>query len=85
VLSGSPPPLEAEAVAELRRLRDVEKQFKRLQMEHDLLKRAIRFASAGEEGALQHTRAGCFSCALLKASSRRGSGGVWQHVWITLF
>jgi transposase len=44
-LSGSPPPLEAEAVAELRRLRDVEKQFNRLQMEHDLLKKAIRFAS----------------------------------------
>ena len=32
-------------MAELRRLREVEKQFKRLQMEHDLLKKAIRFAS----------------------------------------
>jgi transposase len=32
-------------VAELQRLREVEQQFKRLQMEHDLLKKAIRFAS----------------------------------------
>jgi transposase len=32
-------------VAELQRLREMEKQFKRLQMEHDLLKKAIRFAS----------------------------------------
>jgi len=44
-LSGAPPPIEKAAVAELQRLRDVEKQFKRLQMEHDLLKKAIRFAS----------------------------------------
>ena len=44
-LAGIPPPLEPEAVAELARLRDVEKRFKRLQMEHDLLKKAIRFAS----------------------------------------
>jgi transposase len=44
---GDPPPLAAqqEAAGELRRLRDVEAQFKRLQMEHDLLKKAIRFAS----------------------------------------
>jgi transposase len=46
-LTGDPPPLAAQgqAVAELQRLRDVEKKFKRLQMEHDLLKKAIRFAS----------------------------------------
>ena len=44
-LVGEPPPLEQPAVAELRRLREVEQQFKRLQMEHDLLKKAIRFAS----------------------------------------
>jgi transposase len=44
-LSGDPPPVEPVAVAELQRLREVEKQFKRLQMEHDLLKKAIRFAS----------------------------------------
>jgi transposase len=37
--------VDAESVAELQRLRDVEKQFKRLQMEHDLLKQSIRFAS----------------------------------------
>ena len=44
-LTGDPPPIEAAAVSELQRLRDVEKQFKRLQMEHDLLKKAIRFVS----------------------------------------
>jgi transposase len=44
-LVGDPPPLEPQEAAELQRLRDVEKQFKRLQMEHDLLKKAIRFAS----------------------------------------
>lgn len=44
-LTGDPPAVEPAAVAELQRLRDVEKQFKRLQMEHDLLKKAIRFAS----------------------------------------
>ena len=44
-LSGKPPPIETAAVAELQRLRDVEKQFKRLQMEHDLLKKFIRFAA----------------------------------------
>ncbi len=44
-LSGKPPPLEPSAVAELQRLRDVERQYKRLQMEHDLLKKFIRFAA----------------------------------------
>ncbi len=44
-LSGKPPPLETAAVAELQRLRDVERQYKRLQMEHDLLKKFIRFAA----------------------------------------
>ena len=45
-LGGKPPPIEPAAVAELQRLRDVERQFKRLQMEHDLLKKFIRFTSA---------------------------------------
>ncbi|TFY96140.1 transposase [Ramlibacter humi] len=44
-LVGDPPELEPQEAAELQRLRDVERQFKRLQMEHDLLKKAIRFAS----------------------------------------
>jgi len=44
-LVGDPPAIEPQEAAELRRLRDVEQQFKRLQMEHDLLKKAIRFAS----------------------------------------
>ena len=44
-LVGDPPPLEPQEAAELQRLRDVEKQFTRLRMEHELLKKAIRFAS----------------------------------------
>jgi transposase len=45
VLTGEPPAIEPEAVSELQRLRQVEKQYRRLLMEHDLLKKAIRFAS----------------------------------------
>jgi transposase len=44
-LVGDPPPLEPQEAAELRRLREVEQQFKRLQMEHDVLKKTSRFAS----------------------------------------
>lgn len=44
VLKGRAPRPEPAAVAELHRLREVEQQYKRLQMEHDLLKKAIRFA-----------------------------------------
>jgi transposase len=45
VLSGEPPPVDTESVAELKRLRQVERQFKQLEQEHDLLKKAIRFVS----------------------------------------
>jgi transposase len=44
-LTGDPPLLDAVAVGELQRLREVERQYKQLQMEHDLLKKAIRFVS----------------------------------------
>jgi len=44
-LVGKPAPLDVPAVAELQRLREVEQRYKRLQQEHDLLKKAIRFAS----------------------------------------
>lgn len=44
-LVGVAPPPDSAAVAELQRLREVERQFKQLQQEHDLLKKAIRFAS----------------------------------------
>jgi transposase len=37
--------LEPQRKAELKRLRDVERQFKLLQEEHAILKKAIRFAS----------------------------------------
>ena len=37
--------LDDETVAELKRLRDLEKKYKVLQQEHELLKKAIRFAS----------------------------------------
>lgn len=44
-LVGNTPAPQPEAVAELQRLREVERQFKQLQQEHDLLKKAIRFVS----------------------------------------
>ena len=37
--------LDVQTVAELRRLRDLERRYKVLQEEHELLKKAIRFAS----------------------------------------
>ena len=43
-IAGAMPRLDRKAVAELQRLREVERQYKRLQMEHELLKKAIRFA-----------------------------------------
>jgi transposase len=45
VLRGESPKLDVAAVAELQRLRDVEGRYRQLQMEHDLLKKAIRFVS----------------------------------------
>jgi transposase len=53
---GKVEPLEAGSVAELKRLREVEQQFKRLQMEHDLLKKAIRFASERKRKSLRSSR-----------------------------
>lgn len=44
-LKGDPPAIEPQAVRELQRLREVERKYQRLLMEHDLLKKAIRFAS----------------------------------------
>ena len=55
-LKGQPAPLEPSAVAELQRLREVEQQYKRLQMEHDLLKKAIRFASERKAQSLPSSR-----------------------------
>ena len=37
--------LDDETVSELKRLRDLEKKYKLLQQEHELLKKAIRFTS----------------------------------------
>jgi transposase len=37
--------LDVRAVAELRRLREIEQRYKLLREEHELLKKAIRFAS----------------------------------------
>jgi transposase len=52
-LVGKSTPLDATTMAELQRLREVEQQFKRLQMEHDLLKKAIRFASDRKRKSLR--------------------------------
>ena len=43
-LRGALPALDVKAVGEFQRLREVERDYKRLKMEHELLKRAIRFA-----------------------------------------
>nr|WP_315188129.1 transposase [uncultured Albidiferax sp.] len=42
-LVGLPAPVDTQAVVELQRLCAMEQQFKRLQQEHELLKKAIRF------------------------------------------
>lgn len=55
-LVGKAAPLDATSVAELQRLREVEQQYKRLQMEHDLLKKAIRFASDRKRKSLRSSR-----------------------------
>src|SRR5438093_13011053 len=55
-LVGKVAPLDAQSVAELQRLREVEQRFKRLQMEHDLLKKAIRFASDRKQKSLRSSR-----------------------------
>jgi len=44
-LSGKPPPLDRAALGELQQLRELELKYKQLQMEHDLLKKVIRFVS----------------------------------------
>ena len=45
VLTGKLTPIDVVAVGELQRLRELEQKYKRLQVEHDILKKAIRFAS----------------------------------------
>jgi transposase len=55
-LSGKPPPLNVSSAAELVRLREVEQQYRRLQLEHDLLKKAIRFASNLKRKSLPSSR-----------------------------
>ena len=42
-IRGAVPALDLKAVGELQRLREVERDYKQLKMEHELLKRAIRF------------------------------------------
>lgn len=56
VLVGKSAPITVASVVELQRLREVEQQFKRLQMEHDLLKKAIRFASDRKRKSLRSSR-----------------------------
>lgn len=55
-LVGKSDPMDTTSVAELQRLREVEQKFKRLQMEHDLLKKAIRFASDRKQNSLRSSR-----------------------------
>jgi transposase len=55
-LVGKSAPIDTASVAELQRLREVEQQFKRLRMEHDLLKKAIRFVSDRKQKSLRSSR-----------------------------
>jgi len=55
-LVGKVAPIASAVVAELKRLREVEQQYKRLRMEHDLLKKAIRFASDRKQKSLRSSR-----------------------------
>ena len=55
-LAGAVSRIDTAAVGELQRLREVERKFKRLQMEHDLLKKAIRFASDRKQKSLPSSR-----------------------------
>ncbi len=55
-LTGKVPKLEPVAVRELQRLREVEQQYRRLQTEHDLLKKAIRFVSDRKQKSLHSSR-----------------------------
>ena len=45
LIAGEAPAPAPQVVAELRRLQEVERQFQRLQLEHEILKKAIRFVS----------------------------------------
>jgi transposase len=45
VIMAKPAKLDVETKAELKKLRDVERRYKILKEEHELLKKAIRFAS----------------------------------------
>lgn len=45
VAKGKKVELDAETVTELKRLKKLEKEHKRLKLEHELLKKAIRFCS----------------------------------------
>jgi transposase len=45
VIVAKTPKIDVETKAELKRLRELERQFKILKEEHELLKKAIRFAS----------------------------------------
>lgn len=67
VLSGEPPPVDTESVAELKRLRQVERQFKQLEQEHDLLKKPF---------GLFPNKSGCLPLRRSKPSSALGQSDV---------
>lgn len=82
VLVGILPKVDPDSLAELKRLREVEQKFKRLQMEHDLRKKAIRFASKRRAKsspfvqANRKTHAIQMMCAYFKVS--RSGFYAWQ-------
>ena len=56
LITGELPQPEPQVVAELKRLQEVERQFQRLQLEHDILKKAIRFASETKASSLPSSK-----------------------------
>ena len=55
-LTGEAVTVDHESVAELKRLREIEVKYKRLEQEHDLLKKAIRFVSERKQTSLPSSK-----------------------------
>lgn len=57
VNTGKQPKVDIESAAELKRLKDVERKFKRLQLEHEVLKKKIQYGLEQEAAASRLSKA----------------------------
>ena len=62
VNTGKPIKLDVSTKAELKRLRQVERSFKRLQLEHELLKKKIQYGLEQEQAASRSSKRTKASC-----------------------